>query len=129
MKNTITFLSFFVLLATKTLGQVCHIELTDASGFNTQPYQTFLENEACQLRNTFPIEFQSQFKVIETGFYLHIPLTIPGIPPMFENAKTQANTNSDYYLLISKQSDQSGIYTKFWVDVKLPETGIFTCLT
>jgi hypothetical protein len=32
---------------------------------------------------------------------------------------------SPYYLLIGRQSDPEGIFTKFWVDVKLPETGSF----
>lgn len=128
MKNTITFLALYMLLATKAFSQVCHIELTDASGFNTQPYQTVLENEACQLRDAFPTEFQSQFKVIEVGFYLLSPQTIQNVPPQFSYAKNQAESTSQFYLLIGKQTDVQGLYTKFWVDIKLPQTDVFYCL-
>jgi hypothetical protein len=35
---------------------------------------------------------------------------------------------SPYYLLFGKQTDESGIYTRFWVDLKVPETGKFGCI-
>jgi hypothetical protein len=128
MKKITTLFLFFMLFVIKVSGQVCHIEIRDNSGFNTQPYEAILENEACQLRNAFPAEFQNQFKVVEAGFYLLSPQTTLGVPPVFDYVKTQAATTSEYYFLICKQTDPNGIYTKFWVDIKLPETGVFLCL-
>jgi len=40
----------------------------------------------------------------------------------------QAQASSKYYLLFGKQTDGNGMYTKFWVDLKLP-TNVFSCLT
>ncbi len=88
-----------------------------------------MENAACELRNALPAEFGNQFKVVEYALYLQIPSTTPRVPPMFEQIKTVAATESQYYLLITKQTDTSGIYTKFWIDLKLPQTGAFSCLT
>lgn len=52
-----------------------------------------------------------------------------GILPVYAKFKLEAEAESDYYLLIAKQSSPEGIYTKFWVDIKLPETEEFVCLT
>lgn len=99
----------------------------NVSGFDTQPYQNSLESASCDLKESFPLEFRSDFKVIEYGLYLHTPLTNEGVIALFEQTKDSAASKSPYYLLITKQSDSDGIYSKFWVDIKLPETGAFSC--
>jgi hypothetical protein len=129
MKKYLILLIAACLLSGNIIAQNCHIEKTDVSGFNTADFQGVLETAACDLRNSFPSEFANQFKVVEYGLYMLTPSTIDGIPPMFERTKLDASAESPYYLLVTKQSDTHGLYTKFLVDVKLPETGIFTCLT
>ena len=57
------------------------------------------------------------------GFYLHNETRQGGYPEAFQWAVDTVQTLSRYYLLFGKQTDQSGVYTRFWVDSKLPETG------
>jgi len=116
-----------LLLQVLTFAQPCYIRLTDASGVNTDTYQPMLEAAACSLRAVFPSEFQQSFKVYDVGFYLHNTVT-SGYPQIFEMAKTDVAAQSPYYLLFGKQTDKNGVYTKFWVDLKLPNTGKFGCI-
>jgi hypothetical protein len=74
------------------------------------------------------VEFQNSFKVYDFGFYLHNENMVGGYPEMFQAAITQVQAQSPYYLLFGKQTDKSGIYTKFWVDLKLPNQGVFYCI-
>jgi hypothetical protein len=120
----LSFLLFFVRI---THAQSCYERLFDASGLDTAPYQQALEDSACALRAVFPAEFQGLFKVYDVGFYLHNTVT-SGYPQVFETAKDTVASKSPYYLLFGKQTDQNGIYTRFWVDLKLPTTGKFGCI-
>lgn len=120
-------LATLLLQAEAAKAQSCYVRLTDASGIDTEPYQQGLEAAACSLRAVFPAEFQQSFKVFDLGFYLHNPVTT-GYPQIFEYAKADAATRSPYYLLFCKQTDPTGVYTKFWVDLKLPTTGKFGCI-
>lgn|GEM_PF-1108374 len=116
-----------LLLQLLTFAQPCYIRLTDASGVNTDTYQPMLEAAACSLRAVFPSEFQQSFKVYDVGFYLHNTVTA-GYPQVFEMARNDVDAQSPYYLLFGKQTDKMGIYTRFWVDLKLPTTGKFECI-
>lgn len=129
MKKFIILFWSIIFFSKISTGQNCHIEKTDASGYNTVPFQAILETASCNLRNSLPADLASQFKVIEYGFYLMSPSTIEGIPPVFEIAKADAILESPYYLLIAKQTDQTAVYSKFWIDIKLPNTGQFACIT
>jgi len=127
--NTTTILLATILLLLQVLAsaQSCYIRLTDASGINTDTYQPMLEAAACSLRAVFPSEFQQSFKVYDVGFYLHNTVTA-GYPQVFEMARNDVDAQSPYYLLFGKQTDKMGIYTRFWVDLKLPTTGKFECI-
>jgi hypothetical protein len=120
----LSFLFFFMRMLP---AQSCYERLFDASGVDTAPYQQALEDSACALRAVFPAEFQGLFKVYDVGFYLHNTVT-SGYPQVFETAKDTVASKSPYYLLFGKQTDQNGIYTRFWVDLKLPTTGKFGCI-
>jgi hypothetical protein len=116
-----------LLLTPPIKGQSCYVRLFDASGVNTDLYQQSLEVAACSLRNVIPTEFQASFKVYDIGFYLHNTVTF-GYPEVFELAKSKVAATSPYYLLFGKQTDQTGVYTKFWIDLKVPNTGKFSCI-
>jgi hypothetical protein len=75
------------------------------------------------------VEFQNSFKVYDFGFYLHNENMVGGYPEMFQAAITQLETQSPYYLLFGKQTDKTGIYTKFWFVLKMPTTAQFSCMT
>lgn len=125
MKNLLLILA--TLFVQALTAQPCYVRLTDASGISTDSYQQELEAAACSLRAVFPAEFQQSFKVFDFGFYLHHPVTT-GYPQIVEVASNDVATRSPYYLLFCKQTDPTGVYTKFWVDLKLPDTGKFGCI-
>jgi hypothetical protein len=111
-------------------GQNYYVRLSDVSGLTpTQAQLDSLESAACRLRDSLPTAFQSAFKVYDFGFYLHNETMVGGYPEAFQKAIDLAQAGSPYYLLFGKQTDKNGVYTRFWVDLKLPTTGIFTCLT
>ena len=90
---------------------------------------SLLEEAADSLIVAFPDSFQNRFKVFSGGFYL--PTTAfdgYGHPEAFEDMIAVAESQSDYYLLFGRQSDETGIFTKYWVELKLPETGDFVCI-
>ena len=108
-------------------ANACFEEISDNSGFDTSPYLEELQDSACEVVKILPFEFQRDFKIFDFGFYLHDENFSGGFPDVFEQAKNDAAQRSPYYLLFGKQSDKSGIYTKFWIDIKLPNSGIFSC--
>ncbi|MEZ5041077.1 MAG: hypothetical protein R2828_14360 [Saprospiraceae bacterium] len=131
MKSLTLFSVLFLLATLDLIGQTCYIQKLDASGIDVTPYQNDLNAAACELQSSFPSEFQNSFKVFGYGYYRILTSVNEdqNSLPSFEASKVQAQAESDYYLLIGKQSTDAGIYLKFWVDVKLPETGDFACLT
>ena len=125
MKNPISFARSIIPFLFLLLGLSCvsrgqadsYIRLADASGFDTDPYQEQLERAADSLVAALPEEFRADFKVFDFGFYLHNETFEGGYPEAFDLAIQEAASQSTYYLLFGKQSDQRGIYTKFWVDI------------
>jgi len=105
----------------------CYVQLDDASGFDISPYQDELDSAACELAAAFQdTAFSNHFKVFGFGFYLNLDYYESySYPQVFLDVEQEVAEMSPYYLLIGRQSDRSGIFTKFWVDVKLPETGSF----
>ena len=107
-------LGFILALSDRLNSQSCYVRLSDASGISPTQYQLdALESAACRLRDSLPLVFQDSFKVYDFGFYLHNETMVGGYPEMFQTAITQVETQSQYYLLFGKQTDKSGIYTKF----------------
>ena len=123
--NILLLLTILFFQAQLTTAQSCYIRLTDVSGIDTDPYQQSLEAVACSLRASFPTAFQQSFKVYDVGFYLHNTVTA-GYPQIFEMVRNDVAAQSPYYLFFGKQTDRNGVYTKFWVDLKLPTTGKFS---
>ncbi len=105
----------------------CYIRLDDISGVDTDEYQNSLKAAACELVQAFPEDFRRDFRVYDFGFYLHNENFDGSYPEVFEQVKSQID--KPYYLLFGKQTDSTGVYSKIWVEVKLPETGRLSCMT
>ncbi len=129
MKKHLIALYFFCCLPALFWAQSSpyYVKLDDASGFNTAPYQDSLEAHAQALNLALPEAFRSQFRVYDFGFYLHQEVT-DGYPDVFEKKRAEIAAITPYYLIFGKQTDKTGIYTKFWVDLNLPVNS-FECLT
>jgi|GEM_PF-1259040 len=118
-----------LFLVHNSLAQ-CYVRLDDASGFNTDAYQADLQAAAAKLCAIFDTTgFAGQFKVYDFGFYLHQENTTGGYPEPFAQKIQEVQALSPYYLLFGKQTDKSGVYTRFWVDLVLPDSAVFSCLT
>ncbi len=128
MKN-LKLLIFFILFSVTLFGQNCYLRRGDFSGFNTDPYQAILENASCQLLQELPEEFRSDFKVYDYDFYILNEYMQGEFQSTWDQIISNVKLESSYYLLIGKQSDNTGIYTKFWVDVNLPVEGLFSCMS
>jgi hypothetical protein len=124
------FLFVFFLFFAQAGNAQCYVRMEDGSGFNTDPYQDTLEAVAAKLCAIFDSTgFPGQFKVYDFGFYLHQEITNGGYPEPFAQKIAEVQGLSPYYLLFGKQTDKGGVYTRFWVDLVLPDTGKFSCLT
>lgn len=106
-------------------SQDCYEIIADKSGLDVESYQSELEAAACELIQSFPAEFQDSFKVYSFGFYSQHEFMELDFNEVW--GKVISEIQSPYYLVFGKQSDQNGIYTKFWVRLKLPTTNEFSC--
>jgi len=88
-----------------------------------------LEAAACALIDSFPAEFRDSFRVYDFGFYLHQEVTEGGYPEPFVKKIQEVQGLSPYYLLFGKQTDRNGVYTRFWVVLKMPSSAQFSCMT
>jgi len=126
---TLFFASFFLISGLWAQPASCYVQLEDASGYTpTSEQLAELEAAACALIDSFPAEFRDSFRVYDFGFYLHQEVTEGGYPEPFAKKILEVQDSSPYYLMFGKQTDRSGVYTRFWVEVKLPNSGIFSCL-
>jgi len=91
-------------------------------------YQSELENTACSLRDSFPKELKDDFMVMDFGFYSLHETMEGGYEAVWENVKADAASKSLYYLLFGKITGKDGVYTEFWVDLKLPDENVFFCI-
>jgi len=108
----------------------CYVQLDEASGFDVSPYQADLDAKACELKAAFQdTVFSNHFKVYGFGFYVNLDYYDGySYPQAFQDLQEEVAALSPYYLLIGRQSDRTGIFTRFWIKVKLPNTGNFECL-
>ena len=124
---------FFCLffLIDGVFAQSCYVRLDDdASGYTPTAGQIAeLEMAACELIDSLPEEFQGLFKVYDFGFYLHQEVTQGWYPEPFTQKILEVEQLSPYYLLFGKQTDKSGVYTKLWVALKMPDSLQFSCMT
>lgn len=110
-------------------AQSCYVQKTDVSGIDTDQSKEFLNQNACSLIETFPSEFQANFKVLGFGLYRLSAYANGAIEASVAQAKKEAEASSSYYLVFAKISTAKQIYNEFHIELKLPESGIFACLT
>ncbi len=123
------FASFFLISGLQAQQDSCYVRLEDASGYTpTSEQLAELEAAACALIDSFPAEFRDSFRVYDFGFYLHQEVTEGGYPEPFAKKILEVQNSSPYYLLFGKQTDRGGVYTRFWVGLRLPNSGIFYCI-
>ena len=134
MKTSIhNFFKLFLLLALiigfgKRASTQNYIQLFDYSGEPNTNYINALNAAADSLVAAFPTAYQDSFKVYDFGFYLHQE-DYDGFSYPDEFVEVVRDLDSEYYLAFGRQTDGSGVNSKTWVDVELPEGGIFDCLT
>jgi hypothetical protein len=123
------FIAIFAIPALRAQSG-CYVRLTDASGYTPAAEQiAALEQAAAALCLAFDSSgFGGQFKVYDFGFYLHHETTAGGYPEPFARKVEAVAALSPYYLVFGKQSDRSGVYTRFWVEARLPDSLSFSCL-
>jgi hypothetical protein len=123
------FVAMFAIPALRAQSN-CYVRLTDASGYTPAAEQiAALEQAAAALCLAFDSSgFSGQFKVYDFGFYLHHETTAGGYPEPFARKVEAVAALSPYYLVFGKQSDRSGVYTRFWVEARLPDSLSFSCL-
>lgn len=92
----------------------------DPSGISISGSIDSLESSSRDLVELLPCQLWSEFKVIDFGFYIHHQVYPNGFPDAFMRKKDWADQQSPFYLLIGKQNDETGLHTKYWVDIKLP---------
>ncbi|MFM2393179.1 MAG: hypothetical protein RLZZ546_1161 [Bacteroidota bacterium] len=128
MKKQIKFLLLLLLISNIVKSQNCYNVIADLTGLDNSNYLSQLETASCELKNAFPTEFQSDFKVLDFGFYSLSEKMQGGFQAVWDNKViTEANIQSKYYLLFGRQLPDSKGQTKLWVKVKLPTTGNFEC--
>lgn len=125
VKTTLTLIILLIAFVNIGQSQNCYEVIAGLSGFDTSPYQAELETAACELKNAFPEEFQDQFKVYDFAFYSQNEFMQGGFQAVWD--KVVSEIPSEYYLIFGKQSDKTGVYSKFWLKLNLPSSGNFEC--
>lgn len=117
-------LSLFIIVNTLK-SQNCFQVIANNTGFaiNTQE----LETKSCELLDTISNEFR--FKVFDFGFYRLDRYKNQSYNPNWLNAKNSASGNSKFHLLFGRIVQDQTPTTKFIVNLSLPKTGFFSCLT
>jgi hypothetical protein len=108
-------------------GGVIYTRMIDATGWNTESYQNVLTSTANALLDSLPSTIRDSFAVYDFSFYIYNDVT-SGYPTPFQRMINIIKNKTPYYLVFGKQNDLNGIYSKFWVDINLPQTGQLSCI-
>lgn len=121
---------FFILLTLTTvkLTSQCYKVEADFGGMDNSSYQAALEAAACQLRDSFPTIHQNDFKVYDFGFYSLNQYQQGGFKAVWDKVRSSVASQSQYYLLFGKITNNEGVYIELWVDLVLPRNNSFTCI-
>ena len=121
MKKYIIFLLSF--LCSIVLYSQTYVRKYDISGINENAVAVSkLIESADKFKAILPDAAQNKFKVVDAGFYmLYGYTTAEAYQKEFDALKANAAKESDYYIAIGRQSDSTGYYVRFFVEVKLPK--------
>jgi hypothetical protein len=131
MKKYVNILFLIVLVCNVVSAQTndYYVQLEDASGVNISSVQADLETHAESLVLSIADSLlKTKFRVYDFGFYQHHEVT-EVFPTLFETKRKEIELLTPYYILFGKQTDKNGVYTKIWVDVKIPKEGCFSSIT
>lgn len=128
MKKGLIFFLLYFLFISKGFTQSYQV-LAENTGINIEAYLPLLVNEANKLIDSLPTTFQSDFKIYSIGFYLHSDKFVGGIPNEFQRAIDTVDIKSPYSILFGRQSSEKESVVKYWLRLKLPTSGIFSCYT
>lgn len=126
--NVFSLLILFSLYFNVTLFGQCYENLGELTGAPQEIFLSDLETNSCLLRDEFPVEFQNDFRVFDIGFYAHSESMYGHTDDLWQSAISEASSKSTYYLLIGRELNASGAYSKIRIDLVLPTTGVFECV-
>lgn len=110
------------------LGQNCFIQLFDATGIDMASDVQDLDDQSCILKNTFPSEFQSQFKVFDLGYYSLNEYMDGSFESIWNEGIADAAQQSTYYIIFGRQLQDGNGENKIWFSMNLPNTGGLSCI-
>lgn len=122
------FFLVFVLFSELLQAQSCYLQGDDATGFDVKEHLPDLEQAACILKNKFPTAFKDKFKVASYGLPT-ISYQAEGAAEFYDTYYSDKTAKSaDFYLLFIRAPAGNYPNSKYSVKVKLPTTGVFSCI-
>jgi hypothetical protein len=131
MRKQIQFLILLLFISTIGLSQTFNVvaEMTGIAPTSQELVDLQLASDTAKLQ--LPPALQSKFKVYDFGFYSLTRNYEGGYDAVWEKVKTDvdAKTESDHYIIFGRESSDAGPNTKIRVELVLPRTSQFECLT
>lgn len=124
----ILFLLSFFNRAENLYAQTCYRWFDEQAGYAGNNIPVTLETAACSAKVAMTNDYANQFGVFSTAFYAHAPATFGTADPIFQATLAKIEAANPYYLVFSRITDNK-IFTGINAAVRLPEGGIFHCLT
>ena len=125
---------FTLFLPLITLAQSpieCYKMRSDVSGNKDTVGIGLLKRAAYRVQSNFLAADQSKFKVHDAGMYIlneNIKSnTNEPFLDLFEKLKKVVALENEFYIFIGRQSDGQGVYSKIFIDVKLPKITSNNC--
>ncbi len=123
---------FCLLVGFTSLSAQNYVRLFDATGVEpTEEEDLLLDAAVIESVSILPNNLQTSFKVFDTGFYLHSENMAGGIDAVWEKVKDDVASDSgnSFYLIFGRENNIDGANSKIRVELKLPSTTLFECLT
>ena len=131
--NNLRALAFFCIsIISYTLSSQNYVRLFDATGIDpTEEEEVLIDAALIESVSILPNNLQTSFKVFDTGFYLHSESMVGGIDAVWEKVKDDVASDSgnSFYLIFGRENSIDGANSKIRVELKLPSTTLFECLT
>jgi len=130
MRKHIQTLLLILLISNFAKGQTCYKVIANMNGLDISSFQSQLETVACQVKDTIPTAFQSEFGVFDFGFYQIFRTTQSGFDQAWIDAVQSANAVKKYNVIFGRETTSNGgVDVNFRVKINLPKSGQLSCLT
>lgn len=131
MRKQIQALILFLFISTLGIGQTFNVvaEMTGVAPTSQELADLQLASDSAKLE--LPTNLQNKFKAYDFGFYSMTRFYEGGYDAVWEKVKTdvEAKPESDFYVIFGRESSDAGPNTKIRVELVLPRTSQFECLT